>query len=951
MLVVAGAGTGKTTVLTHRIAYLIGQGHAPGGEVLAVTFTDKAAEEMKVRAAALLDGHPAGALRTSTFHAYCQSLLERSGNAFGVMTKEDLWVYLRRNIEQLPLDRFRRAADPGKFLHDLLRFFERCLDELVSAADYCAYVERLARDEVPLPRVYRAGEADTIQREEIIARCREIARVYAAIERMLEEENLGTFGHQIVRAVELLRRDNALLETERRNGRFLLVDEFQDCNTAQLELLSLLAGEERNVFVVGDPDQAIYRFRGASSAAFREFLARFRDSKYLSLVENQRSLSPVLDCAHAVIRNNPEPLPKLAENADFRRRKLTSAREARMEVAVEAPRVEIALGASMAVEAMALADSVEERHSATGRPRRDVAVLYRSHRHREAVIREFATRGIPFVVVGVDVLETAAVRNLVALLRCLHATDDNVSLFRLAMLPQSEVDPEALRTRLVAAERGTSLTSILEGLPAGKRLLKKLRDVRSKLQPEDTPMDRLLGPALSAFPVAEADCHETRAMHAFVREWQKKPTTRTKRLAEFLDFLELFAQAGGMVALPSDESIDGVQLMTVHAAKGLEFPHVYIVRASSPTFPTAYRAPLFQFPDELVESVADLPPDGQEFHLQEERRLFYVAMTRARDFLMVCAKRGSQRAPMPKGFLVDLSRDAAAGSAFTMRNVTPPGLTLAAAGEDWPAWLELPPRKELAGEALSASAIDTYETCPLQFRIARDFKLPGEPTAAIQFGAAMHTVLHAYYESVRLARPQTTEQVLEGFRLALDQSGIEDDFQRELYQRQGLAQLRAFLGARAQEATPEVLANERSFKAHIGGAAVTGRVDRIDRLPDGRARIIDYKTGKSKSQEDAEESFQLSIYAIAAQRVWQLEPAALAFYNLDNNTVVEAARTPAALAEAEQRVADVAQKIREGRFDAKPGGHCQWCAYRSVCPEKEEKVYQVTVAMEASGVN
>ena len=283
MLVIAGAGTGKTTVLTQRVANLIREGHARSDEVLALTYTDNSAAEMMARVRGELKGTAIDGLQACTFHAWCNGLLQRRGAGFGVLDDKDLWVFLRRRIRDLRLKHFVRAANVGQFLDSLLDFMRRCQDELVGPEEYAKYVARLERGEVPLPRVASSKKQPELEDAEILERCHEIARVFATVENMLREKNLGTFGHMITKAYQALKDDPSLLEEERRRTRFLLVDEFQDANFAQVEILSLLAGPATNVFAVGDPDQAIYQFRGASSEAFTLFAKKFSTARAVVL--------------------------------------------------------------------------------------------------------------------------------------------------------------------------------------------------------------------------------------------------------------------------------------------------------------------------------------------------------------------------------------------------------------------------------------------------------------------------------------------------------------------------------------------------------------------------------------------------------------------------------------------------------------------------------------------
>jgi RecB family exonuclease len=252
-------------------------------------------------------------------------------------------------------------------------------------------------------------------------------------------------------------------------------------------------------------------------------------------------------------------------------------------------------------------------------------------------------------------------------------------------------------------------------------------------------------------------------------------------------------------------------------------------------------------------------------------------------------------------------------------------------------WFELPVLDGLHTR-LSASAVDTYERCGLQFKLDRDWRLSAKPAAAMQYGAAIHRVLKTYFDSVNLGRAKTDEELIDLLRLDLAEAKIQEAYQHELYEQQGIAQLREFLASARMLPPSHVLHTEQSFEIRVGPTSVVGRIDRIDRRPDGTVAIVDYKTGKARDQEDADESLQLSLYAIAAKEKWGYTVGALIFYNLEDNVPVTTTRTDAQLLGARSRVEDAAQGIADGIFEAKPGMHCNFCAYRSLCPAKEKRI-------------
>jgi len=951
MLVVAGAGTGKTTVLTRRIARLIQEGHARPDEILAVTYTENATKEMRDRVAAELRGLNLSGLQIETFHAYCHKLLIRNGREFGVLDDKDLWIFLRRRIRELGMTHYMRAANVTKFLEDLLDFMRRCQDELVGAEKYAAYVTRLERGELPVPRVAKSKDADALTDEEILGRCREISNVFTKIEDVLGEQNLGTFGHMITRAYDLLRNDPQLLAQERKQARFILMDEFQDANFAQVKVLQILAGTESNVFAVGDPDQSIYRFRGASSAAFDLFQHHFSGPRIVSLEKNRRSTTPILKVAHALISRNPSLVVKSQDSsASYRRAPLVSLRE------------EDALGKgvtmrSSPVEAVVLSGKDLESFDLVTTLRRikrqlkchwnDFAVLYRQHSHRDELAQELSAHHIPYAIENMDVLDTSEARDLLACLGAVESERDSLALFRVAALPQFTVDPEKLRAALGTIEKNApeaTIASILGGIEGGPVVLETLESVRREIS-----LSRAKGLAALELIVRrfrlDRDAPPVLTVLDFVKKWQEKPAavTKTGEIAELLDYLEYFREAKGTICLPTRND-DAVRLMTPHAAKGLEFAHVFIIRANSQSFPLSFRETLVEFPRELRDRDSLGPDDDKTLHDQEERRLFYVAMTRACDSLTIYAKRGAGKKDLsPPGFLRELLADRTIAPCLRKRDPLPfqtdifGGEGNAAVPSRTAAWLALTPASDLSSR-LSASAVQLYETCPLQFKIEREWRIPGEVPAAMQYGATMHRVLRAYYDSIRFRRTISDGDLIALFKTDLSDAGLQDGYQHELYQKQGVEQLKEFLRARQQAAQPDVLHTEEFFETKIGDITVVGRIDRIDRLEHDKVAIIDYKTGRPQDQDDADESLQLSIYALAARNEWGYRAEHVAFYNLSTNAQVSTHRNDLELQEAAARVEKVAHSVAAGKFDPRPGFHCGFCAYRSLCPATEKRL-------------
>ncbi len=305
---------------------------------------------------------------------------------------------------------------------------------------------QLERREIPLPRMAKSKDAMAMTDEEILGRCREVAHAFRFAEELLRQEGLGTFGHIMSRAVDVLTRRKSVLERAQRRARFILIDEFQDSNVAQIKLAGLLASEEANVFAVGDPDQAIYQFRGATSDAFDQFLQTFGSDrvKRVTMSANRRSTPAILQCAYQVIKCNPEIA---SVDGGWAREPLSSARLEREPEIAAAPAVQAIAYNDYDQEASFIADEIQALRKEKPAARfGDIAVLYRSHFCREKIVAELTRRGIPVRVKGTDLLDTPELRDLLAVLRLLDASHP-VAVFRVAALPQFNIDPEIVPRR------------------------------------------------------------------------------------------------------------------------------------------------------------------------------------------------------------------------------------------------------------------------------------------------------------------------------------------------------------------------------------------------------------------------------------------------------------------------------------------------------------------------
>jgi ATP-dependent exoDNAse (exonuclease V) beta subunit (contains helicase and exonuclease domains) len=587
-------------------------------------------------------------------------------------------------------------------------------------------------------------------------------------------------------------------------------------------------------------------------------------------------------------------------------------------------------------------------------------VLYRNHWHRKELIPELAERGIPFVVRGLNALETAEVRDISAVLRVLHNPHDSTSLFRVCALPMFALDPEPVQRSLRSSAAKIPLAELLKQQPPAANVLAAIEKARQAAAKFEWNAVRSAQAAIDIFGFD--DKHDALAAFLrFLKEWQKKPTTSKGDVAEFISYMDWMSAANKTINVDSEDDPepppDVVRLMTAHAAKGLEFEHVFILRANSPSFPASYKQSLFEFPKELRAN-PNLQPDSKTAQNEEERRLFYVAMTRARDTLAICAKPGTgKKDPSPVGFLRPLlasSKLKGTLEHIAFQPFTIPMLTARAEAQPSSgigAWLLRPPSAALATGSLSAGAIERYDNCPLQFKLQREWKIPGSVSANLLYGNIAHQVLKDYFDAVIAGKPRTAEQSVALFVEMMAAVPFDDTHQRDLYIAKGKSEIADFAAAQTAAPLPKVLHTEKSFDIKVDEIRVTGRVDRIDDLGGNAVRIIDYKSGAPKDQDKARKSIQLSIYALAAKEAWGYDAQKLVLYNLEDQSEAETTRDAGDLDAARERVRKVAESIAAGDFHANPGQNCAYCDYHDLCPATEERLYSITLAQAAATKN
>ncbi|HXB56763.1 MAG TPA: ATP-dependent DNA helicase [Vicinamibacteria bacterium] len=945
LLIVAGAGTGKTTVLTRRIAYLIASKRARPEEILALTFTEKAALEMAERVDQLI---PYGYAETwiSTFHAFGDHVLREGAleaglnPEFRVLTRPEQIIFLRERLWRLPLKRFLPLGEPTRHLSALLTLVSRAKDEDVSPAEYAAWAEK------------EAATATTEEGGDEADRHLELAAFYQACQALMAEAGLVDFGDQIHRTLALLRERPALLAKLRGRFRYVLVDEFQDTNHAQLELIRLLAGQgSPNITVVGDDDQAIYRWRGAAAANLLAFRSLFPGARQVVLRENYRSTQAILDAAGRLIAyNNPYRLEVVAGIDKRLRAERSAGRPVRHRhfdtVSAEADGV-----------AAMVAEFLEE-----GRRPRDIALLVRSNGDADPFLPALNLRAIPHRFSGSRGLYAREeVRLLVCFLRALANPEDSVSLFYLAASELYALPPvDLLRLNRYATKKSRPLLEVLRGLPANEDLLGVGEEARQAAGRVLEDLGRAAGdvPNLRTGEVLYRFLQSSGLLARLSREATAEGETRVRNIARFFEgvkayadlaehdrvpnfvaHLDLLREAGDDPAVAeADPDEDAVHVLTVHKAKGLEFPVVFLVGCAEWRFPLRPRPGPLELPGALVKETLA----GGDPHLQEERRLFYVAMTRAKDELVItsAADYGTSRPRKRSRFLVEALDLPSPAPAPRRTRATEALARHQRAPEATPDPGAAPREDEVL--RLSFRQIDDYETCPLKYRYIHRLRVPVLAHHRVLFGSAVHKAVQEHFRARVEGRPFSADALVEAFRRVWVSEGFLSREHEERSLRAGEEMLRRF---HAEEAADPLHPTgvEKDFAFYLepeGGAPFWAKVaGRYDLVVEGAKgiTILDFKTGavgdQEKAQERARESLQLDIYALAHLRTTGRLPERVELRFLESGQRGGKTPTREEAAATEARIRASAALIRENAFPARPSYMaCGQCPFREICP-------------------
>lgn len=945
LLIIAGAGTGKTTVITERIKYLVLEKNIPPSQILALTFTDKAAREMEERVDIAM---PYGYTQMwiMTFHGFCDRILRSEAvhigltSSYKLLTEAESILFLRNNLFKFNLSYFRPLGNPNKFLEGMLQHFSRLKDEDISPSQYLRWAQNQKS------KIKSQNDKDEIKKN------LELANAYSVYEELKTKEGVMDFSDLISNTLKLFRERKNVLKIYQDQFKHVLVDEFQDTNYAQNELSMLLTGEKKNITVVGDDDQAIYRWRGAAISNIIQFKKRFPKAKIITLTKNYRSTEEILDKSYKLIQNNN---PDRLEAKEKINKKLISVRN------IMGEKVKLLSADRVENEAELVVEKIKKltmnHKPSTNYRYKDVAILVRANDHSQPFVRALERQNIPYQFLGPGQLfHQDEIKDLIAYLKVLYNFQDSVSLYRVLNMPIFGFDSRDVAAILNFGRRiNLSLFEALENIEktflndqAKEKINKFTEMIRKHLKrvPKDTGGQILyyfLEDSGLLKKLMEAKTgNDYKKSQNVARFFDKLKTYEGDHddasVFTIVDWIDLSMQMGeSPLATNMDwTENNAVNILTIHSAKGLEFPVVFIVNLVNQRFPTRERKEQIPIPQELIKEILPLG----DYHLEEERRLFYVGLTRARDFLFLTAakyygegKRERKLSPFVYETLEE--KDILAKLSLGEKNIVQQSLfSWEQKSKPLASTPTIPPLTYI-----SYSQLQTFDICPLHYKLKYILRIPTPPSSAQSFGTSLHAALRDFFRDHMNGKKVNIKDA----SMYLDHVWVNDGYSSKAYEQYALKKAKdIFYKYLTQNFNPDdenvkQIALELPFQFRLGEVKVAGRIDRIDKIGKN-IEILDYKTGNNMlNEKQLAQDLQLTFYALAAMEVHDEilnrdpKDVLLSLYYLDRQKKLTTTRTKEQLEETKKIILEKVDAISKSDFVCSGSSICKNCEFKMLC--------------------
>lgn len=854
VLVLAGPGTGKTQVLTTRIANILNETDTDPSSILALTFTEAATREMRERLIKLI-GKDGYFVQVTTFHGFCNDVIaqnpERFSRPAGMQNVTDLEKIqiIKEVLEQGDYQHLKPINDPLYYVSYIIGSISTLKREGFPVHRFTELVSIL-KDEFELQK-------DDLNKTVFSERLKQVNKnldlldIYEKYQLKLTELGRFDFDDMINWVTESFETDNDFLLSYQEKFQYLLVDEYQDTNSAQNRLLFALAnywGEDANIFAVGDANQSIYRFQGASKENLEQFKKVFPRHTSITLTENYRSTDTVLQLSSRLVNEEP-----LKPNVNFKELKLKTAKFS-----------------SPLFEDEYLISTIEEKIK-KGTQLKDIAIIVKENKDIENLVNLFKQRNIPFrLEAGTNILTTPLISQFLKLLKVITSLQDNLDdldLFTVLNYPYLQLDP--LSILKLSREAYTSHQSLIDTLISHNHSLanqfitwnslsaaKSLPEIFQTVFQESGLLNHILS---LPQPIIELNRFSTLFDDAKNQSAAFPNLTLKKYLQNFQVMQDNNIKLEEQVLVGSDNA---VTLTTAHKAKGLEWLTVFIYRFADTHWGNKMRREMIKLPDGIIVFENT---DIEEDKNSEERRLFYVALTRAKQELILTGATeypNSAKMTYPSIFLEDLPKEYIEEIDVTkfekdsqkilVNLLSPAKAKTVESGEE--EYLH----ELLKDFKLSPTALNTYLSCPYKFKLDNLYRIPRAKAPAMCFGTAVHFALESLYQNLNNDKLISKEDFLNDFQFALQREILSPvDYKDRLAH--GKKVLTSYYEVNKDD-FQKVLFTEKSFgtsltsQIHFGDIALTGKADRVDLINqnDQSVKFIDYKTGKPKTRNEIE---------------------------------------------------------------------------------------------------
>lgn len=951
LLIIAGAGTGKTRVIVEKVKSIIKNNYAKPEEILALTFTEKAAAEMEERIDQAL---PYGYFQMwiSTFHAFADQILKEEavhiGHAIGyrLMTETEAIIFLRKNLFLFNLKYFRPLGNPNKFIDSLLQHFSRLRDEDISCEEYLKWARDLQKN----------SQLEKDEKEKSL----ELALAYQKYEQLKIKEGLVDFSDLVFNLLKIFRTRPNILKKYQQQFKFFLVDEFQDTNISQYNLIKLLCPAKVNplLTIVGDDSQAIYKFRGASISNIMTFMSDYPQAKQITIKNNYRSNQTILDAAYKLIKHN---------DPDTLEAKLGISKNLIADKNDDKKAIEFYLADKIDEEADFVTKKILQLKNNYSFNK--FAILVRANNHANPFIHALQRTGIPFQFLGPGMLyKQAEVKDLIAYLKILYDLNDSSALYRVLTMNILALDNKDINQLLAMTRRTSkSLFQVIEiylsfynqqiyqkefenykpYLPFLKEETKtKLWEIYQMIIRHIALLKKeTAGQILFYF------LEDTKLLNKIVKYENEREEKIALNISKFfnllkayetdhedasvfavVEYIEMCLEFGGS---PQSEKIDisiydAVNILTVHSAKGLEFPAVFLVNLTNGRFPTYEKKEAIPIPQELIKEIL---PEG-DYHLEEERRLFYVGLTRAMDKVFLSASKfynEGKRERKLSSFVVESLGDNAVKKQLNLKKTEKAQLSIFDFKK-----VEEPIIKNFYNISnFSFTQLEVFKTCPLQYKYQFILKVPTTPSSALSYGDTIHKTLQKFYQEFIIDKKISQDRLLAIFQEKWIPIGYVSPAHEARMKKEGKTMLSDFY-KKLHRSNLNIIGLEKLFRIKIdNNLFVTGKIDRVDALKNNEIEIIDYKTGKKPDEKALTKSLQLSIYALAATDKGlynkKVNEVNLIFYYLQDMSLVSMKRKEKEIEAVKEEIKSTVEEIRTDNFSPRVGPWCDFCSFRMIC--------------------